>query len=163
MQGDFAEVLRTYSGLLSRIAAVYEADSSLRDDLCQDIAMALWRALPKWRGDASMKTFVARIAHNRGASHVLGQTRRPPTSPISEDLPDPDQGPAAHTERALQTAHVRDAVRRLPLSLRQPVTLALEGFSHKEIAEALDISADNVAVRLSRARQALRNILSRPT
>lgn len=160
MPQNLPAVLQEYGGLLSRIAAAYEADESLRDDLCQDIALALWRALPNWRGDASMKTFVAKVAHNRAASHVLVQTRRPMTSAISEDMPDPGRGPAAHTERVLDAVRLRNAVRSLPLSLRQPVTLALEDFSHKEIADTLGISADNVAVRLSRARQALKKLLS---
>ncbi len=46
----FTEVLQDHAGLISRIAASYEADPALRDDLAQEIALALWRALPSWRG-----------------------------------------------------------------------------------------------------------------
>jgi RNA polymerase sigma-70 factor (ECF subfamily) len=54
---------------------------------------------------------------------------------------------------------LQDAVRALPLARRQVVTLALEGFSHAEIAQALGISEGNVAVRLNRARSALSAVL----
>lgn len=56
----FSALLHEHAGLLSRIAASYEANAALRDDLLQDTALALWKALPKWRGDAALKTFVAR-------------------------------------------------------------------------------------------------------
>ena len=104
---------------MSRIAASYEVDPALRDDLLQEIALALWRALPGWREEASMRTFVARIAHNRGASHVLGERRRPRPGTLPEDLPDPGIAPDHHTHMTQQSARLQAAVRDLPLALRQ--------------------------------------------
>ena len=48
--------------LISRIAMSYEADPALREDLTQQIFLAVWQALPSYRADASLKTFIARIA-----------------------------------------------------------------------------------------------------
>ena len=155
----FATLLDEYGGLLSRIAASYEADSSLRDDLLQDMALELWRAAPAWRGEASMKTFVARVAHNRGASHVVGRKRHPNTDALTADLPDPGNSPEIYAQLEQKSARLQNAVRALPLNLRQTVTLAFEGFSHQEIADTLDTSANNVAVRLNRARKALKTVL----
>lgn len=154
-QGEFAALLRGHAGLLARIAASYEADAALRDDLLQDIALALWRALPGWRGEAPLKAFVARIAHNRGATHVIGRLRRPPGSAWSGQLVDLKHGPDQYTQLEQRRQRLQDAVRALPLGLRQAVTLALEGFSHAEIAATLGISVNNVAVRLHRAKSAL--------
>ena len=158
-QQEFAALLREYAGLLSRIAASYEADPSLRDDLLQDIALALWRALPTWRGEASMKTFMARVAHNRGATHVMGQRRRLPAGELSEDIADVSHSPEEHTQLDQSRLRLQGAVRALPVTLRQSVTLALEGFSHQEIADALGVTANSVAVRLNRARAALKIVL----
>ncbi|HEU4669790.1 MAG TPA: sigma-70 family RNA polymerase sigma factor [Dyella sp.] len=155
----FAEVLQAHAGLISRIAASYEADPALRDDLLQEIALALWRALPGWRGEAGLRTFVARIAHNRGASHVLGERRRPRLGALTPELADPGIAPEQRAHALQQGARLQAAVRALPLALRQAVTLALEGFSHAEIADALGIRVNAVDVRLSRARQALREQL----
>jgi len=156
---DFNDVLREHAGLLSRIAASYEADLALRDDLLQDMALALWRALPGWRGDAPLRAFVARVAHNRGATHVVGQMRRPAGSALNDDWVEPRHGPEGHAELEERRVRLQDAVRRLPLSLRQAVTLALEGFSHAEIADALGITANSVGVRLNRAKSALKAAL----
>lgn len=141
--------------MLSRIAASYEANAALRDDLLQDTALTLWKALPSWRGDATIKTFVARIAHNRGATHAAGQSRRPRETALDENLTDACMAPERHAQLDQQRLRLQRAVRELPLGLRQAVTLALEGFSHREIADSLGITENNVGVRLNRARTAL--------
>lgn len=156
---EFTTVLREHAGLLSRVAASYEADPALRDDLLQDMALALWRGLPTWRGDAPLKAFIARIAHNRGATHVVGQLRRSPPLALNEQLVDLKHGPDEYTRLEQRRLRLQDAVRALPLARRQVVTLALEGFSHAEIAQALGISEGNVAVLLNRARGALSAVL----
>ena len=158
----FATLLNKHSGLLSRIAASYEADPSLRDDLLQDMALELWRAAPTWRGDASMKTFVARVAHNRGASHVVGRKRHPSAAALTTDLPDPGDSPEIYAQLEQKSARLQNAVRALPLNLRQTVTLAFEGFSHQEIADTLGTRVNNVAVRLNRARKMLKKTLGEP-
>lgn len=157
--GDVDELLREHAGLLSRIAASYEADPALRVDLLQNMALALWRSLPNWRGEAPLRAFVARVAHNRGATHVLQQMRRPATSELSEAWVEPRHGPEGQAELEQQRARLEQAVRRLPLSLRQAVTLALEGFSHAEIAQTLGVTANSVGVRLNRAKAALKSAL----
>lgn len=158
-QEEFSALLREHAGLLSRIAASYEADAALRDDVLQDMALALWKALPSWRREGPLKAFVARIAHNRGATHVIGQMRRSPGTALSEHLVDKKQGPDEHTQLEQRRQCLQDAVRQLPLGLRQAVTLALEGFSHAEIAVTLGIRVNNVAVRLNRAKSALAAVL----
>lgn len=154
-QREFATILRDHSGLLTRIAASYEVDPSLRDDLLQDIAVALWRALPRWRGEATLKTFVARVAHNRCVDHVVKHQRQPRTTALDADIVDDTRNPERYARRTQQYRRLQDAIRALPLASRQTVTLALEGFTHQEIADALGITVNNVAVRVNRAREAL--------
>lgn len=158
-RAQFAPLLEQHAGLMSRIAGSYEADPALRDDLLQEIALALWRALPGWRGEASLRSFVARVAHNRGATHVIGERRRPRPIEVSEELPDLGVGPDHHAHLSQEHLRLQAAVRSLPVGLRQAVTLALEGFSHAEIADALGIRVNAVGVRLNRARAALKKRL----
>lgn len=161
-ENEFGKVLQEYAGLISRIAGSYEADPGLRDDLIQDIALALWKALPAWRGDAALRTLVARIAHNRGATHVVKAMRGPPVATLEEDPADIGLDPETHAQLLQKHRRLQNAVRALPLKFRPPVTLALEGFSHREIAEATGISENNVAVRLHRARKLLAKQLGEP-
>lgn len=67
---EFERVLGRHSAALARLAASYESRSALREELLQDIAFALWRALPSFRHEATERTFVLRIATNRALSHL---------------------------------------------------------------------------------------------
>ena len=82
----FDEVSATCNGLISRIALSYEADPALRRELIQDILLAIWVALPSYRGDASLRTFVAAIAQKRSISHVAKRAREPRQVELPADL-----------------------------------------------------------------------------
>jgi RNA polymerase sigma factor (sigma-70 family) len=152
-------LLRDYGGALARMCAAYERDPVERDDLWQEMAFALWRALPGFRGDCSEKTFVYRIARNRALTHRF--RHRLATSPLSdaEKLPDPGAATDAAAERESERAQLLGTVRRLPEGLKSAVVLRLEGLDDEEIAEVLGITLNNVAVRLTRARDALRRLV----
>jgi RNA polymerase sigma-70 factor (ECF subfamily) len=158
----YREILRREGGALRRTAAAYEADPGRREDLFQEICLAVWQALPRFRGEASERTFVFRIAHNRGLSH---RSRRRPDRPHGDDLAaaeeiaDPSPGPELLVAEGQRRERLRRAVLSLPLEPRQILSLALEGLSHREIAEVLGITENHVAVRLSRARRSLRQRL----
>lgn len=153
-------LLHEHDRALRRLAASYERDPSRQQDLLQEIWLAVWQALPRFRGECSERTFVFRIAHNRGVSHVDHWQRRRTDSleddaPLATSQPDPERALSAEQRReALQAA-----VQSLPLGLRQVVVLTLEGLSHAEVAEIIGITENNVAVRLTRARAALSRLL----
>jgi RNA polymerase sigma-70 factor (ECF subfamily) len=139
----------------------YEADPTLREDLMQQIFLAVWQALPSYRADASLKTFIARIAQNRAISFVTRQVRQPPIAEMPELVeasgPSPEQNAIEASERRL----LIEATRQLPLPQRQVIILVLEGFNYAEIAEMLNIAPNALALRLSRAKTALRTMLER--
>lgn len=62
--------LTEYARPLQRLIAAYARKEADRADLLQDIALALWCALPAFRGDCSERTFLLRIAHNRALTFL---------------------------------------------------------------------------------------------
>lgn len=154
-------MLTEHGPLLRRLAATYERDAAARDDLLQEILVALWRALPRFRGECSERTFVLRVAHNRALTHVF---RRPPRAldldqalEVADSQPTPEHQAAAaqRRDRLLRALH------ELPLPARQILSLSLEGLAGAEIGELLGITENNANVRLSRARHALKRVLER--
>jgi RNA polymerase sigma-70 factor (ECF subfamily) len=147
-------------GLLYRVAGSYEAEPARREDLLQEIALAIWQAAGRYESRSSFKTFALRIAHNRGITHCTREARAPELVDLSERRPSPGHDPECSTQRALLQEALMRAVRRLPLAQRQIIGMALEGLSYNEIAEVLGISVSNVGVRLNRARALLREIMN---
>ncbi len=158
----FNRLMREYGPALSRLAFGYERVAAAREELTQEIALALWQALPHFRGECSERSFVYRVAHNRGLTHVC---RRQPAHQPLDDLPallepaDPRPHPEQQAAMTRQRDRLRSAIQRLPLAYRQVVMLMLEELPHAEIAEVLGITESNVAVRLNRARKALKEAM----
>ena len=153
--------LSEHAAPLARLVASYARSAADRQDLQQDVAMALFAALPRFRGECAERTFVLRVAHNRALAFLA--KRGVPLADVvdHEDAAVATTGknPAMAFERGERERRLRAAVRALPLAHRQVVMLLLEGLAHREIAEVLGTTENNVAVRANRARAALRVLL----
>lgn len=159
-----AELIARHGPAVGRVAALYAWQRAEREDLVQEVWIAVVRAWPSFRGEASERTFVLRIAHNRGVTHSMRRRARGEAGDEGlEELPDPTPLPEEQLAREQQRRRLLAAIRRLPLPLREVAALRLEGLSDAEIASVVGISAGNVAVRLTRARHALRELLEGQT
>lgn len=159
LEREYEELWSAYGEGLTRLASSYESARDSREDLLQEIRLALWKALPTFRRDCSLRTFVYRVAHNRGLTHVWRRRTQPQSSAELPDVGDPRPSPE---ETAIQTADqssLMDAIRKLPIAYRQVITMTLEELPQSEIAAVLGISENNVAVRLNRGRKLLRGYL----
>lgn len=154
----YQQLMNEHGAAVARVAGSFSRNPAEREDLEQDIWFAVWRALPSFRADASLKTFVLRIAHNRAISSLAA--RRPNVSlDDAGEIASQQQTPELAASRDEQAARLLAAVRRLPVGLRHAVSLRLEGLSLAEVAGVLGISENNAAVRLNRARARLRKLL----
>ncbi len=159
LERRFDRLLTANRGALTRLASSYTDSTADRDDLVQEIALAIWRALPHFRGECSERTFTFRIAHNRAVTY-LTQKRAQKVEAVAEiEVADKAPNPEADSARNQQGARLRRAVHTLPLLYKQVVTMTLEGMDYEEIAQVLGISESNVGARLSRARHMLRELM----
>jgi RNA polymerase sigma factor (sigma-70 family) len=157
---DPHSVVTRFAPALARIVASYERDRALRDELLQEVFMAVLNSLSRLTHPDKLKPFVFRIAHNRCISHVARCMReRVDQVPIDELAEE-----AASHEQALieqqRGERLLAAVRRLPLPHRQVMTLILEDMSYEEVAETLGITVANVGIRVNRAKQQLKALLN---
>jgi RNA polymerase sigma-70 factor (ECF subfamily) len=162
LEAEYERLWAEFGGSIGRLTASYESRTHAREDLLQDIRLAIWTALPRFRGDASLRTFVFRIAHNRALTHVW-QRKKAGQAEEPDDVVDVRENPEASAIQTANRVRLVEAIRGLSIPFRQVITLALEDLSHGEIAAVLGISENNVAVRMNRARNLLKEILgSRP-
>ena len=142
---DLEKVLEAHGRALGRVAASYAAPGPDREDLRQEIALALHRALPRFRGDSSLRTYVLRIAHNCGVRLVIAQRRR--------RVEVPDEAIDVRTPEAASVARERSerlatAIRTLPLGMRQVLALTLEDLPRfdgylREMRRAYEVCVDS--------------------
>jgi RNA polymerase sigma-70 factor (ECF subfamily) len=145
----FVQLMAEFERPMRRLCSAYADRATDRDDLFQEIFLAVWRALPAFRGEASVRTWLYRIAHNVALTWQARQRRRAQVeSPLSEDA-----GPVTGID--VRKFEVTRAVARLPPADRTLVLLWLEGLSAAEIEHVTGVKAATVAVRLSRIRRAL--------
>src|SRR6476620_6586809 len=110
----FEQVVRDHHAMIHRIAASYESESAVVEDLVQDVYIAIWRALPAFRGESSIRTFVARIATNRAITHVARASRLPVAVELNEHLPARDADPERQATAPDRRAGLSSAIRAMP-------------------------------------------------
>ncbi len=161
-QARFLEIIEQYQAALRRLVNSYEADPGRREDLFQEIALGVWQALPRFRGDSSERTWLYRIAHNIAISTLESRHRRD-----TRELPMPDSvervGQWNDPDRVLvieeQRQAVLAAIQELPPIDKQLIVLHLEGLSYQEIEEVSGLSESAIASRLSRIRDRLTDVI----
>ena len=158
MSKDFRQILQHHAALLGRVSAAYEANFHLRQELLQEISLAVWQALEKFKGESSVKTYVLRVAHNKAITHVAYHAKQPRNDSYCEiETPQPSHLTSTDVQIAQQQQiqTMLNEIRKMPIQTRQVVTMSMEGLSYSEIADACGISSTNAGVILNRARKTL--------
>lgn len=120
--------------------------------------MELWVSLKSFDGRCSLRTWVYRIAHNVGASHVM-RTRRLTSRLVDLETLEggvPVVDDRAQPDRRFSAAMLLDLIRRLKPLDRQIILLYLEGEAAETIAEVTGLSAVNIATKIHRIKRVLK-------
>ena len=163
---EFLATVTTMRPALSAAARRIVGNEHDAADVVQDSCLRAWRALPGFRGESKLSTWLHAIVVNVALT-TLHRRRQHPVDQLSEleqamlteahDLADP----ALATQHRAVRDEVLHAVKRLPRPLREVVVAReLRGLTHHEIAAELGISETASKVRLHRARLQLRARLS---
>jgi len=150
---------RVYKTILGLIHEPMEAE-----DLTQETFIKAYRGLPDFRGQASLATWLTRIARNVVLDHYRRNNHKLDDCTSSLDdsefdvLPtEQDPTPAQVTEKSLSSQCVRSCIESLPGLYRRGMELhELHGVSTTEIAQLLSLSPASVKIRIHRGRQHLR-------
>lgn len=152
----FEALLQENQGILFKVAYSYCAQPNDRDDLIQEICWQLWRSFPKYDESRKFSTWMYRVALNVAISHLRQANRGAPQSlSIDSDeaseiaAPEPVQPDERITE-------LNRLIQQLEPLNRALLLLYLEEHSYREIAEVLGISETNVATKISRLKQRIR-------
>jgi RNA polymerase sigma-70 factor (ECF subfamily) len=172
----FEEIVRRHAGLVLSLGRRILGNREAAEDLLQDVFLKVHRALAGYRAEASLKTWIARIAVNAARNRKRDDARRlRVVAPVldaplgtadgslltlgdlaSDDAPSPERA-AASAEARIRIEHALGA---LPSEFREALVLReIEGLSYEEISEVLEISLGTVKSRIARARLRLMDAL----
>ena len=159
----FEELVRRHQELVFSLAYKLTGNRELANDVAQEAFIRAWKAIQKFRGDSTFSTWIYRITVN--TAWTLRKKAKKHYSLNIDDTQEPvvideKKDPEFLAINSDLSAVLKKALDQIPVEQRIIVELKnIEGRSHKEIAEYLDISVTAAKVRLHRAHQKLRLIL----
>lgn len=168
-----AEIMRQHNRRLYRAAWGILRDEQEAEDAVQDCYLKAFAALPGFRGEASLTTWLTRIAINEALMRRrkrLAQAAavgnvvplRPDQAQAGDSAQDPAPSPEAAAMRAQLRPYLEAAIGGLPEDQRAVFVLrALEELSVEETAQVLDLNPQTVRTRFLRARRRLQERLQR--
>lgn len=154
-----------YQYKVHAIVGRFIRDTHEVSDVTQEAFIKAYRALPRFRGESQLYTWLYRIAVNTAKNYLVARSRRPPQSDV--DLADAEYyagsdklkdvgSPENQLFRDELEAVINQAIEELPEDLRTAVTLReYEGLSYEDIAEVMDCPVGTVRSRIFRGREAI--------
>ncbi len=166
----FAVLVTRYQVRLVNYVRALTGDDGEAEDLAQETFVRAWKAIARFRGDSTFRTWLYRIATNVAQSHLSRRSRRRrwwapsidegragASRPASVDL----AVPATIEDEVARREEIDRALSTLPTELRVAVTLRdVHGFDSREIAGRRGVPIGTVESRIFRARQRLRPLLA---
>lgn len=165
----FSAIVKLYEKQVYNSALYIAKNREDAFDISQEVFLKLWRTLPAFRGEASLKTWIAKITRTCAIDYVKARNAKTASSLTYENDEEKDievidddvsSNPMQSYERKETVAAVRQAVDTLPEPIRE--TLILREFhdlSYADIAKLLGISEGTVKSRISRGREQIKLFL----
>ncbi len=140
----FAAIVGRYQAEIFRHCARMVRNEAEGEELAQEVFVRAWQGLEGYRGEASLKNWLYRIATNLCLNH-LDSWRQKKRSEMDFDLIESAGGPERDLSGSQEARWVREAVHRLPPQQRAVVLLKIfEELKFHEIADALGLSEGGV-------------------
>lgn len=160
---DFGAFVSRYQDMIyALLLRMTGGQPAVAEELAQDTFVRAHRALPRFRGESKLSTWLTRIAINVGKSYLGSRRGRERALIESFDTQrhEPAMRGALEPDNSAEMARVRRALDRLDPNAKDVVVLlGIEGRSYRDVSEILQIPMGTVASRFNRALAALRKIL----
>lgn len=154
MEKVFLKTIHEHQNLIYKICRMYRNTKEDQKDLFQEIVFQLWKAFPHFRGESKITTWMYRIALNTA---ILEFRKSKPAISYSDQLPDQLSVPG-RAEELDQEEQMYQLLKYLDVSERAILTLYLEEYSYKEIADIIGITENYVGVKINRIKEKLKSL-----
>lgn len=150
--------MREHSTILHHVVNGF-ATGDDRNDLLQEVLLAVWKSIPAFRGQAKPTTYLYRVSHNAALLWIRTEKNyRRRVEQFGATAPSEFAGePDSLTDERLRKLY--SAIRQLKPVDRSLILLSLDGLSYREMAEVLGLSESNVGVKINRIKNQLTQTL----
>ncbi|HEY9220690.1 MAG: RNA polymerase sigma factor [Lutibacter sp.] len=145
--------------IIHKVCRIYTSNQDAHNDLFQEIAIQLWKAYPKFRGESKLSTWMYRIGLNTAITLYRKSKRSIVTQDFDSVLYKIESTSYDDTEEE-QLKLMYAAIHQLTDIDKALIFLYLEDVNYKEIAETMGISEVNARVRMNRIKTRLKTILN---
>lgn len=145
--------------IIHKVCRIYTSNQDAHNDLFQEIAIQLWKAYPKFRGESKLSTWMYRIGLNTAITLYRKSKRSIVTQDFDSVLYRIESTSYDDTEEE-QLKLMYAAIHQLSDIDKALIFLYLEDVNYKEISETMGISEVNARVRMNRIKTRLKTILN---
>ncbi len=156
MEKAFLEIVESNQGIIYKVCKMYRDSHEDQEDLFQEIVLQLWKAFPNFRKESKASTWMYRIGLNTA---ITAFRKKSIDLAFNSSLPETPFG-YKNDESSENEERMFEAFRMLNTTERALIALFLEDYSHKEIADIMGITENNVGVKISRIKDKLKRILN---
>lgn len=157
-QQRFTDWLREQGAIIHHVVNGF-ASGHDRNDLLQEVLLAVWKSIPAFRGQAKPTTYMYRVCHN--AALLWIRTERNYRRRVEKfgALPTEAFAPGSDALTDERLAKLYASIHALKPVDRSLMLLLLDGLSYREMAEVLGLSESNVGVKINRIKNQLSQTL----
>ena len=154
---EFEKYIRQHELIIHKVCNIYASTSADKEDLFQEIIIQLWKAFPKFKGDAKFSTWMYRVALNTAISGLRKKkdfvtSYEPANLPVHISDDDLSQAEEERLQQLLQAVELLNQVEKAI------VVLYMEDHSYEEMEAILGINQGNLRVKMNRIKEKLRQL-----
>jgi RNA polymerase sigma-70 factor (ECF subfamily) len=156
---EFTHLIESNQGIVHKVCRIYTDTPEAHEDLFQEIVLQLWRSFDSFKGDSKFSTWMYRVGLNTAITLIRKKNRTIPTTSIDSQPYFDVKANEVDEEQEEKLRLLYSAIKKLNDVERALVLLYLEDLPYKEIASTLGISQVNARVKMSRAKDKLKELM----
>jgi RNA polymerase sigma-70 factor, ECF subfamily len=150
MEKEFTELLFQNQGIVHKICGMYFNDRTEKEDYRQELIIQLWKAFPSFNNQSKFSTWMYRVCLNAAIDIVRKEKSQPRFVKLEHQYV--ESFVSQPEELTTNQEKLYYAINKLSAIDKAIITLYLDGFSYKEIAEIIGITESNTGAKINRIK-----------
>ena len=156
------QLYKLHAPRLYAVCLRYMGDEESAKDILQEVFITIFKNLDGFQQKGSFEGWLYRIAVNTSLTFIRKQKKLKDQTSLSSSPIQIEESKAADVLSVLSQQEIMALIQELPDGFREVINLyIIDGYSHKEISELLDITVDNSKQRLRRGRVILQKNITK--